>query len=333
MQGRVIKIHSDFYYIETEFGLIESKLKSTLKKQNIDVYTGDFVELEQFDRNSMQAFISNIKKRTSVLSRPKVANITQIIIVSALKEPELNFEQLDRYIAHCEFHKIKPFLCFNKEDIEETEILKNKIQSIYENLEYRIIYTSALKETGIEELKPLLKNNTTILCGTSGAGKSSLINAVLNKTILKTNPISERSKKGTHTTRHCELLSIDNKSFIVDTPGFSQLKFDFLLPYDIQNLFVEFNNEKLVCKYKNCLHTGEDGCSYKRIIENMSKSRYESYKKFISEAKEYEKRISKASIKIEEKSKYNQNKIMTKISNKKRNISRKTFNQNIYNEE
>ena len=110
MIGRVIKIFSDFYYVETSIGIIEAKLRTVLKKQKAQVYTGDYVKLEQLDKNSLQAFISEIQERKTLISRPKVANVSQVIIVSALKEPDLNFEQLNRYISHCEYHKIKPIL-------------------------------------------------------------------------------------------------------------------------------------------------------------------------------------------------------------------------------
>ena len=333
MIGRIIKIFSDIYYVETDIGLIEAKLKTVLKKQNEDVFTGDFVELESIQENSKQAFINKVINRENLISRPKVANISQVIIVSALKEPDLNIEQLNRYIAHCEYHKIAPVLCFNKEDINDDDELKNKIISIYEPLKYKIIFTSALKKTGIEELKPILKDNTSILCGSSGVGKSSLINALLNDSKLKTLPVSERTKQGIHTTRHCELIEFDKNTFIVDTPGFSQLKFDFLLPSEISGLFKEFQNKEFNCKYKNCLHTGEDGCGAKQITDNMAPERYESYKKFVSEAKEYKESISKKSIKEEARTKFNQNKIMTKISSKKRNLSRKTTNQRMYKDE
>ena len=333
MIGRVLKIFSDFYYVDTRIGIVEAKLKSIIKKRSQEVYTGDFVELEQLNENSKQAFISNIKQRTCLLSRPRVANINRIIIVSALKEPELNFEQLNRYIANCEYHKIKPVLCFNKEDIINSTNLQQRITDIYEKLGYTIIFTSALKKTGINELKSLLKDNTTVLCGTSGAGKSSLINAVLNNQILKTGLLSAKTKRGMHTTRHCELITVDKNSFIVDTPGFSHLKFDFLLPYDIQKLFVEFKDNKNSCKFKNCLHLNEKDCAFYSIIKNMDKSRYESYEKFVREAKEYEDKISNQSIKNEEKAKYNQNKIMTKISHKKRELTRKTAKQRFYKEE
>ena len=332
MIGRVIKIFSDFYYIETELGIIEAKLRTVVKKQKNDVYTGDYVELEQIDQNSMQAFISRVVNRKNLITRPKVANISQVIIVSALKEPDLNFEQLNRYIAHCEYHKITPVLCFNKEDIDAFDDLKAEIIDLYIPLGYQVIFTSALEKTGLEEIKPILKQNTSILCGASGVGKSSLINAILNTSKLRTLPVSDKTKKGVHTTRHCELIELEPDSFIVDTPGFSHLKFDFILPYEVKNLFVEMRNNVSTCKYKDCLHIDESGCSYKEIIENMSESRYDSYKKFVKEAKEYEEKISKESIKDESNTKYNQNKIMTKISHKKRNLSRKTAKQNMYKE-
>lgn len=333
MIGRVIKIFSDFYYVETEQGIVEAKLRTVLKKQSADVYTGDFVELENFDSNSMQAFISNSINRSNLITRPKVANVSQVIIVSALKEPDLNLEQLDRYITHCEIHKIQPVLCFNKEDINDDDSLKQKVLDIYEPLNYKIIFTSALKKTGLEELKPVLRNNISILCGASGVGKSSLINAILNFSKLKTLPVSEKLKRGVHTTRHCELIEFEKESYIVDTPGFSHLKFDNLLPVNIQNFFREFNELESNCKYKDCIHVDEDGCSAVNIINKMSKSRYDSYKKFVLEAKEYEQKISTESLKTEAKIKYNKNKFLTKISHKKRNTSRKTQKQNIYKEE
>ncbi len=333
MIGRIFKIFSDFYYVETEIGTVEAKLRTVLKKQKENVYTGDYVELEEFDVNSKQAFIKNVVNRTNLITRPKVANITRVIIVSSLKEPDLNFEQLNRYIAHCEYHNIKPILCFNKEDINSDEKLYTKIQKIYNKIGYNAVFTSATKNLGIDNLKCYLKDNTSMLCGSSGVGKSSLINAVLNSAKQKTLAVSEKSKKGVHTTRHCELIDIDKNSYIIDTPGFSHLKFDFLLPQEIQTLFVEFKNKEINCKYKNCLHTGELDCGAKNIIDDMDEERYKSYKKFIAEAKIYEENISKKSIKKETNKKFNQNKIMTKISHKKRVQSRKTKNQNIETDE
>ena len=200
-------------------------------------------------------------------------------------------------------------------------------------LDYQVIFTSALAKTGLDQIEPILENNTSILCGASGVGKSSIINAILNTSRQRTLPVSDKTKKGVHTTRHCELIEVQKNAFIVDTPGFSHLKFDFLLPSEIKNLFVEMKDYDYVCKYKDCLHINEDGCSYKEIIINMDETRFESYKKFVTEAKEYEERISKESIKDERNTKFNQNKIMAKISHKKRTASRKTLKQNMYKDE
>ena len=119
----------------------------------------------------------------------------------------------------------------------------------------------------------------------------------------------------------------------MDTPGFSHLTFDFLLPVEIQKLFREFDKKEFNCKFKDCLHINETGCGAEKIIEKMSISRYESYKNFITEAKCYEEKISKESLKTESNIKYNKNKFITKISHKKRNTSRKTARQNIHKEE
>ena len=111
MQGQIFKIHSDFYYVETQSGVVECKISGVLKKRKDNIVVGDFVELEQINKNSKQAFIAKVLPRETYIPRPKVANVNQIIIVSALKEPDLDFEQLNRYLAFCEYYKLKPILC------------------------------------------------------------------------------------------------------------------------------------------------------------------------------------------------------------------------------
>ena len=328
MQGQVYKIHSDFFYVNTPTGIFECKLREVLKKQKQSILVGDFVVLDQVNNNSMQACIYSVAKRQNYISHPKAANVSQAIIVSALKEPELSFEQLDRYLALCEYHKIKPILCFNKEDLLSDGRLEDKIESIYKKLGYELIFTSALKKKGIDKLKQILRNNCSILCGSSGVGKSSLINAITGTTRIRTKEVSTKTSKGTHTTRHCEIIKIEDDSAIIDTPGFSHLKFDFLLPYDVQNLFPELRDVEKTCKYNNCLHIHEDGCTIKESLDCMSEFRYESYTKLVNEAKEFKTKITYSGNKVESKTKINKNKVMTKISTKKRDTARKTANQN-----
>jgi ribosome biogenesis GTPase len=332
MQGQIFKIHSDFYYANTDKGVFECKIRDVIKKQKAQIFVGDYVELEQINENSKQAFVAKVLPRTTFIPRPKVANITQVIIVSALKEPDLDFEQLNRYLCFCEYYKLNPVLCFNKNDLDGEEELIQQIKDIYTPLGYKLLFTSALEKNGIDEFKTILNNNITVLCGSSGVGKSSLINAIKPDLNIKTKSISEKTERGTHTTRHCEIINLDEISQIVDTPGFSQLRFDFLMPSEVTSLFrdfLELKNTQGDCKYTDCLHETENGCVIKQNIEKIASTRYSSYLQFVKEAKEYKKQVTYAGRKVETKAKFINNKQVTKISNKKRVESRKKTNQNI----
>ena len=332
MKGQIFKIHSDFYYVNTQDGEYECKIRDVLKKRKNSIVTGDFVELEQINANSKQAFIAKVLPRENYIPRPKVANINQVIIVCAIKEPDIDFEQLNRYLCFCEYYDLHPVLCFNKNDLEGEEEIIDKIKHIYEPLNYTLLFTSALQGNGLKEFKKHLKNEITVLCGSSGVGKSSLINALCPGLNLKTKQVSQKSERGTHTTRHCEIISIDKDTRIVDTPGFSQLKFDFLMPAEVGLLFREIagiQKDYGACKFSDCLHEQETGC---RILEHKSlidETRYQSYLQFIKEAKEYKKQITYGGKKTETRSKTVHNREITKISSKKRQLSRRRTNQDI----
>lgn len=332
MRGQVYKIFSDFYYVNTEFGSIECKLREILKKKSENVLVGDNVEIDAITEDKKQAFISKVYPRTNFLSRPKVANISKAIIVSALKNPDLDFEQLDRYIALCEYHKIKPVLCFNKCDLLEDKHKIEEIKNIYNPLKYETLFTSAIFHIGTDKILKILENNTSILCGASGVGKSSIIKNFVQDMEISTKEISEKTKRGVHTTRHCEIYKISDNTFIVDTPGFSNAKFDFLLPQEVQKLFPEISQNNN-CRYKDCLHIRENDCNVIENSDKISVSRYESYKKFVEEAKAYKQKITYEGKKIETATKYNKGKDIAKLSERKRNLSRKTIKQNINKQE
>ena len=207
-----------------------------------------------------------------------------------------------------------------------------KIKEIYEPLNYNILFTSALEGNGIDEFKKYLENKITVLCGSSGVGKSSLINAVCPHLSLRTKQVSQKSERGTHTTRHCEIISIDANSRIVDTPGFSQLKFDFLMPADVGLLFreiMQIQKNYGACKFSDCLHEHETGCQVLEHQDLMDETRYQSYLQFVKEAKEYKKQVTYSGKKTETRSKTVHNREITKISSKKRQISRRKTNQDI----
>ena len=324
-QGQIYKIHSDFYYVESGTETFECKIREVLKKQKEKILVGDFVEFDS-------RHITKILPRKNFIKRPSVANIDRIIIVSALKEPDLDLHQLNRYIALAKYFNIPAILCFNKEDLKWEKHLKNDIKNIYENLGYKIVYTSATEHCGIKAFEKVLEGKTSVLCGNSGVGKSSLINAINPSLNLRTKRISEKTQRGTHTTRHSEIIKINEKSRIVDTPGFSNVKFDFILPADVDLLFDDIAKFRDGCKYSDCLHINEDGCNVLDNIDKIDSTRYESYLEFISEAKQYKEKIKYEGWKEEHAKKTVHKKAVAKISERKRQSARNTLKQQLYKE-
>ena len=321
-KGQIIKFHSDFYYVESKEQVYECKLREVLKKQKQKVYVGDYVE---FAENA----IEKILPRKNFIVRPPVANIDQVIIISAVKEPDLSFVQLNRYVAFARYHNIDAVLCFNKNDLSNDDKTIEKVFSIYEPLGYDVLFTSALEGYGLDEFKDILKGKTSVLCGSSGVGKSSLINAISGIN-LRTKNVSEKTGRGTHTTRHSEIINIGNDSRIVDTPGFSNLKFDFLLPTEVDSLFKEIYPYKQTCKFQDCLHITETGCGVKEHLDEIDETRYSSYIAFVEEAKEYKNKVKYQGVKTESSHKIINDKTAVKISTRKRQSARNTMKQNVY---
>ncbi len=321
-KGQIYKIHSDFYYVFANEKIFECKLREVLKKTKQSVFVGDFVE---FEDNA----ITKVLPRTNYIPRPSVANIDQIIIISAVKEPDLSFSQLNRYISFAKYYGIEAVLCFNKNDLSFDDKIIEKVFSIYEPLGYDILFTSALEKLGIEEFKEILDGKTSVLCGSSGVGKSSLINSVSGLN-LRTKEVSDKTQRGTHTTRHCEIITLNKNTRIVDTPGFSNLKFDFILPHDVDKLFPEINKYRANCKFQDCLHINENDCAVKNNLDKIDKTRYQSYIEFVEEAKNYKEKVKYQGIKTEAAHKKQNDNIAVKISSRKRQSARNTLKQNIY---
>ena len=329
MKAQVYKIHSDFYYIKPlskKEDLIECKLREILKKQKIKIKVGDFVEAEN-------GAIYNLLERKNTIERPSVSNLDMVVVVSSLLEPKVDFIQLNRYLTFFKYHKIDVLLCFNKDDLMDKEELKHaedKIRKIYEPLGYKIVFTSALYNDGLKEFYRLIRNKTIAFSGLSGVGKSSILNAISNSSI-KTGNVSLKNKRGCHTTRHCEIIEFEGTK-IIDTPGFSRLTFDFLLPKDLGILFDDISIFAKKCKFQDCLHTKDDeDCNVIKNLDKIDKKRYESYLNFLEEAKEYKQKVTYESQKEETTNKQFKEKTFAKISSKKRSFSRKKLNQTTKN--
>lgn len=287
MQGKIIKGIAGFYYVHIKkIGIVECKARGVFRNQNIKPIVGDNVEIEILDDMNLKGNIISVLPRANELNRPLVANIDQTLVVFSVALPEPNFYLLDRLLLVIEKAGILSKICFNKIDILEKEKVK-KIVDIYHKIGYEIFITSTKQYEGIEELKKILYDKTTVLAGPSGVGKSSLLNVLQSVVKLETGEISNKLKRGKHTTRHAELINFQNRGYIVDTPGFSNIILNDIQKEDLQYYFIEFAKYIGGCKFQGCAHISEPNCAVKSAVERneINKCRYESYNMIYEELK------------------------------------------------
>ena len=280
MKGKIIKGIGGFYYVKTSEGLIECKARGKFRHKDMKPMVGDDVEIEV---SNGKGVIEDIFERKSQLIRPTVANVTQAFVVFAVKNPDINFDLLNRFLILCEHNNIKAVVCLNKVDLvseEEKEAIRQRIVDIG----YEVSYINAKKGIGVEKLREKLDNNETVLCGPSGAGKSTLINTLTQKFHMETGEVSEKIGRGKHTTRHSELIDVVG-GYIVDTPGFSTLEVNFIEKEDLRYSFPEFEEYNNLCKFRGCLHYKEPNCAVKKAVEEgkINIYRYDFYIRTLEE--------------------------------------------------
>lgn len=264
--GLVTKINLDIFTIRANNKYIECKVRGKIKEK---ILVGDNVYFDE-DLKTIEKMLP----RKNFLKRPPVSNIDAALIVTSLKEPNLNLTLLDKLISLVEIAKIEPIIVLTKIDLDKKFNYKS-IKKYYENIGIKV-YTNKM----IRKLKKYLKGKMVTVCGQTGAGKSTLINKLDKSLNLETKAISKSLGRGVHTTRIVEIYEID-KFLIVDTPGFSSLDINDFSIDEIKNSFREFR--ELACQYKDCKHVKEKGCA---VLEKVSRgeildSRYKSYLSFI----------------------------------------------------
>lgn len=288
MTGKIIKGIAGFYYVHNgKSQIYECKAKGIFRNRKIKPLVGDNVEFSVLDETELEGNIHEILPRKNALIRPAAANIDQALILFALADPKPNLNLLDRFLVMMEQAKIPAVICFNKKDLcSEDE--QAKYRKIYENTGYPVYLISAETGQGIDEIKQLIRGKTTVLAGPSGVGKSSLTNLLQPKAGMETGKISEKIKRGKHTTRHCQLFYVEEQTFLMDTPGFSSMYIAGMEAEELKNYFPEFQPKETACKFIGCVHIGEPVCGVKAAIESgeLSRNRYENYKLLYQELKE-----------------------------------------------
>ena len=285
MIGKIIKGIAGFYYVNVEgFGIYECKAKGAFRKDKIKPLVGDDVEIDVISQEEMTGNVISILPRKSELIRPAVANVDQALLIFATKNPEPNLNLLDRFLCMMEEQQVPITICFNKVDLAG-ESFKQQMLDTYQSAGYKVIFTSAKNEEGIEEIRSVLKGKTSTVAGPSGVGKSSIVNLLTEGNTMETGEVSEKIGRGKHTTRHSQLLYLGDDTYIMDTPGFSSLFVPRCEPVDLYKLFPEFIEPETHCRFGGCVHHKEPDCGVKGAVENgqIAKSRYENYLQIYSE--------------------------------------------------
>ena len=199
IEGRIIKGIGGFYYIETEKGLYECRARGIFRKNKITPLVGDFVKISVVDEDNKKGVVEEIQERKTELVRPPIANVNKALIVFAVKNPTPHLSLLDRFIVLAERENLEIVIILTKIDLDDDNTFE-KIKNIYEPCGYKVIGVSNLENKNIDKVKEELKDNTVVFAGPSGVGKSSLLNQIDSNFQLKTGDVSDKIKRGKHTT-------------------------------------------------------------------------------------------------------------------------------------
>ena len=288
MTGKIIRGIAGFYYVHAEDGLVyECRAKGIFRNRKIRPLVGDNAEISVLGTDPPEGNVDEILARRNELIRPAVANVDQALVVFAAKDPEPNLNPLDRFLVMLCRMDVDVSIVFNKTDLADEETVE-RFRRIYEPAGYPVLSLSTYTGQGMDRIRDGLRGRTTVLAGPSGVGKSSLTNRLMPEANMETGSVSEKIRRGRHTTRHSELFCLENGTYLMDTPGFSSMYVDEMEPEELKDCFPEFEPFTGGCRFPGCVHMGEKVCGIKTAVEEgkISRSRYENYRLLYTEQKE-----------------------------------------------
>jgi ribosome biogenesis GTPase len=295
MKALVYKSTGSWYTVRAGTDIYNARMKGVFKLDDITstnpIAVGDMVEIEMENEIENTATITGILPRRNYINRQSprhthqhhivAANLDQSLLVVTLKEPRTSQGFIDRFLVASEMYHVPSLIVFNKADLfrkkEQEKFEHWKI--MYESIGYPVLLTSVTENKGIEELRGLLDNKTTLISGHSGVGKSSLLNRLLPDLDLKTKDISGWSGKGQHTTTFAEMYDLPGNGRIIDTPGMREFGLVDISKQEVSHYFPEMRVRLNNCQFNNCLHIDEPGCAIKEAVSNeeIDADRYVSY--------------------------------------------------------
>ena len=280
MEGTIVSIKYGVYVVNCDSVLYNTSPRGLLKYKG-KLYVGDKVLID--DSNYL---ILDVFNRNTLLKRPPISNVDQILLIFSLKEPDFSYYLAFKYLTYANFNGIKASLVLTKSD-KSTEQEIQSIKDVFEKMNIPTFVTSSKDKSGVEEIKNLFKDKITVLIGQSGVGKSSLLNVIDETYEREVGEYSLALGRGKHKTKEVILLPYQN-GYIADTPGFSSLELD-MNKLDIAQHFPSFEKDALECFYSNCLHISEKNCKIKEAVarEDIPQVAYENYLKLLEEVESY----------------------------------------------
>lgn len=281
-EGLIIKLIGGLYTVKDKNNNSHvMRVRGKFRHDNESPKVGDNVLFNE-------DLIMELKPRKNNLLRPPVCNIDQAILINSAKEPDFSFNLLDRFLLLIEHESITPVIVITKIDlITEKELNQLKEKMKYYEQFYDVYFVSSKTLENTADIKGMFKDKISVFAGQTGAGKSSLLNALNPLFNIETNAISKALGRGKHTTRHSELLDLFD-GLVADTPGFSKLDFYDVKLEEIPDCFVDFFELSHSCKFRGCTHINEPKCKVKEGVENgdILKSRYRNYLLITEEIKD-----------------------------------------------
>lgn len=277
-KGIIICTSSNIYQVAEGEKVYKCLARGKFKKEKISPLVGDEVEFTITNSEKQEGVIEQILPRKNELKRPKMANLTQLILVVSMKMPSPDLLLLDKQLVFAEFMGLKATIVLNKVDLEDKEEI-DRIAKLYEDIGYKIIQTNAKEGIKVEEIKALLEGETTAFAGNSGVGKSTLINSIFEQELTQEGDISDKNQRGKNTTTSTTLYKYKENSYIADTPGFSTFEINEIPKEDLCHYFVEFVPYLDKCEFQGCSHIKEENCGVKEALEagKISSQRYDNY--------------------------------------------------------
>ena len=286
-RGRIEKALSGFYYVRLDDELLQCRARGKFRREGMSPLVGDWVDVRELGGG--EGFVESIEPRKNVFTRPSAANIDQLVIIASGAIPITDPYLIDRIASIAVLKGCQVLLCLNKADLDPAQTLYD----IYSRSAIPVLRVSAETGEGIEELRRAIHGKLNAFTGNSGVGKSSILNALNPAFSLPVGEVSKALGRGRHTTRHVEMFSLGEETYVIDTPGFSSFDTEALnleLKEHLPETFPEFLPYLDHCRYVGCRHIKEKGCAVLEAVkaDKIPRSRHDSYVRLADELKNYQ---------------------------------------------